>query len=124
MPPRNLTWEEEVEDKTKAITTKRLELRMHLRNDKQLRQLKLFKKNLILQFHLKNQEIRENKNLRPSEVNDEIGENLEMIEELETNIKELEEKIKASTEKESDLCGELFHLKEDLRKIIRQNTQN
>ena len=116
MAPRNLTWEEEVDDKLIEITRKRLELRIHLKEDKKLRVLKLFKKDLSYQFYLKNEYLRERDNLNSSEITPELVAN-------QREIDKLEEEIQASSEKESQICDTLFHLKQDLRKFVERNVQ-
>ena len=123
MAPRNLTWEEEVDDKLIEITRKRLELRIHLKEDKKLRVLKLFKKDLSYQFYLKNEYLRERDNLNSSEITPELVANQREIDKLEEEINKLSEEIQASSEKESQICDTLFHLKQDLRKFVERNVQ-
>ena len=120
---RNLTWEEEVDIKLKEITRMRLELRIHLRKDKELRQLQSFKRDMSYQFHFQNEYLRENYNLNLLETIPEIDMNLEEINRLDNEVDELSEKILISSEKESEICDKLFHMKRDLQTFVEQHVQ-
>ena len=124
MVPRNLTWEETIDDKLREITRKRLELRYHLREDQRIRQLRLFKKDMSYQFHLKNEHIREQNNLGPLESTPEIMMNEYEIEKLDEEVNQLSERLQIMAENESNICDTLFYLKEDLKKFVEEHIQN
>lgn len=123
MAPRILTWEDKVDEKLREITMKRLELRIHFREDKKLLELRSFKRDMSYQFYLKNENLKEKLCSNQKKIISEIEENQKEIDKLKQEAAQLSEKLETMTVKEGILCHTLSDLKKELRILIDRNAQ-
>ena len=123
MSPRNITWEEEVDDKIRAINKKRLELRIHFYDNDRLREQLEFSRNLLYRFVVKITQIEEKERLGLTDVSSEIREIRQELLKMETDIDELTTRIRISTRKGTELSQELYNMNQELRQFIGQNVQ-
>ena len=122
MAPRNLTWEEIIDDKLKEISKKRLELRIHCAKDKDLRRQQEFLRDLRHQFIDKMEQIKERNTLNHLNTTPEINEIQQKVERLKLKIDEFSIKIQHSSVKEAEICEELYYLKQELRQMFYRKT--
>ena len=118
MVPRNLTWEEIVEDKTLIINKKRLEVRDIFKKDKRLREQKDFLQELVCKFVNKIVLIRERDNLNLLEITPEIKEIQDEVDRLEREIDQLSLQIQDTTGRGTRILMEIFNLRKELRQFI------
>ena len=123
MAPRILTWEDKVDEKIREITMKRLEVRIHFRENKKLFELKSFKRDMSYQFYLKNEELKEKLCSDSKKLIDEIDRNQQEIDNFKQEAAEISKKLETMAVKESILCGALSDLKKELRVLLNENAQ-
>ena len=119
MPPRNLTWDEEVQDKMLAINKMKLKLRNQRKEVKRFCQQKQFLEELVCRYVDKIVRIRERDNLHALEVTLEISGLQWEVAKMEDDINEFSIKMQNASRKEAEMDTELYYLKEDLRHFFR-----
>ena len=123
MPPRNLSWEEILDDKSRAITKKRLEIRIQFKAIQRLMCQQEFFRNLSLKFRCKILRIRDRENIGKFDVTPEISIIQQRIDEIKAEIQEYTIRIQALRAKEAKLREELNQMKRELRQYLGENVQ-
>ena len=123
MLPRNIIWEETVEDKFRAIKIKRLELNKCKEELKYFRKQKKFLDDLTYKYYDHIHELREYYNINDLNTSFKISELQQEINNLGLNIEVFEHKIKKLTEQETKMYKDFSDLKRDLGQFIEQNIE-
>ena len=96
MAPRILSWEEKIDEVMFEITRIKLEIRLHTKKDQRLHNLRMYKRDMVLQFHLK---IESNLEKNQDEVRPENEWYNQEIINLSIEINQISEEIEAMSEK-------------------------